>query len=322
HSWEYPRNKAFPGHANPAVEGKAKSFRRARVMANGDLIGIYNGSGMIRLNHRSEPMWTLDVRCHHDLDIGADGVLYTLIQKKAMHADINPDEPIIDELIAMVDPETGRIIRQISIINAFRASIYAPLLKKMPQTGDVLHANTIVHINAATAGVSPLFHENHLLVSLRNMDAIALIDPNRSRVVWALTGMWSLQHEPSILPSGNILIFDNTGHRGRSKILEFDPMTQVPVWQYGLTPDTAIFSSTSGACHRLPNGNTFIIESNRGRAVEVTTLGKTVWLFNNPSTWGPNNNLRGTLFDVVRIPPDFFSPDISASLVSDSLAAL
>jgi len=303
HSWVFPRNQAFSEPAGTQANERARSFRRALLLPDGGLLGVYNGTGMVRLTADSEPVWVQKARCHHDLTRAPDGSIYSIVHRKRLVPDLNPAEPVIDEFIVQMDFDTGKILREISVLDAFTESVYAPYLKKIPRSGDVLHANTVVYLDAGVARLAPIFTEGHLLISLRNMDTIAILDPDAKQITWALTGMWSYQHEPCVLNSGHLLLFDNIGHRGRSKVMEFDPMTQVITWQYADSPDTPLFSATSGTCSRLPNGNTLIVESNRGYALEVTSRGEIVWDFLNPGTWGPDNNLRGTLFDVKRIDP-------------------
>ncbi len=116
------------------------------------------------------------------------------------------------------------------------------------------------------------------------------------KIEWVLAGLWSFQHESSILPNGNILVFDNAGHAGRSKVVEINPVTQSVVWSYADSPSTPLFSSTSGTCHRLPNGNTLIIESNKGRAFEVLPDLTCVWDYINPERWGEGRPLTGYSF--------------------------
>lgn len=314
HTWEFPRFRAFPDGDTGEDRERSRSFRRAHVLPNGDVLGVYNGMGMVRLDADSELIWAQDAPCHHDVTPGPDGTLYTIAQNRRIFADLNTEEPVIDECIVQLDAATGSILRQISLLDAFKNSVYAPYLKKIPNAGDVLHANTVVYIDAVLAATSPVFTENHVLVSIRNMDTIAILDPHEQHIVWAMTGMWSFQHEPGILPSGNILLFDNVGHHGRSKVLEFNPQTQSVIWQYADSPETPLFSATSGTCHRLTNGNTLIVESNRGYALEVSRDGETVWDYLNPGTWGPRNDLRGTLFDVVRISPDTFTEEFRKRL--------
>ena len=47
-------------------------------------------------------------------------------------------------------------------------------------------------------------------------------------------------------------------------------------------PPESFFSPTRGSNQRLPNGNTFIADSDNGRLFEVTTEGEIVWEFLNP----------------------------------------
>ncbi len=63
------------------------------------------------------------------------------------------------------------------------------------------------------------------------------------------------------------------------------------------------FSELCGTCQRLPNGNTLITESTRGRAFEVTPDKEIVWEFFNPHRAGENDELIATLFELIRIPP-------------------
>jgi hypothetical protein len=152
---------------------------------------------------------------------------------------------------------------------------------------------------------SPIFKKGNVLVSIRNLDVIAIVDMERGVVVWALSGMWRLQHDPQLLPSGNMLVFDNRGQRGMSGVLEFDPLTQEIVWAYRGNETNGFYSAGCGTNQRLPNGNTLITESFGGRAFEVTPEREIVWEYVSPHRAGDADELVAVLLDVVRIPPSF-----------------
>lgn len=313
HRWQCPRNEAFKGL--PLIEGdnRSKSFRRAYPLPNGDLVGIFNGTGMVRLDQGSRVLWAQPAMCHHDLTFGPDGTIFTFVQTSRLFPEFNPDEKVYDETIAQINPDSGQIFKQVSLIEAFYHSPFASWLKKIPTSGDIFHANTITWIGDVQADLKPIYQPGHLLISLRNMDAIVILDPQTGTISWVMAGLWSFQHEPSILPDGNILLFDNAGHYGRSKVIIVDPMTQAIVWSYTDSPGTPLFSSTSGGCHQLPNGNILIIESNRGRAFETVPDGSIVWEFINPNRWGENGQMTATIFDVQRLPADFFGRNINCT---------
>src|SRR5690606_36181070 len=104
-------------------------------------------------------------------------------------------------------------------------------------------------------------------------------------------------------------LFDNLGGRdpriGRSRVLEIDPATGAVTWSYEGTVKTPFQSDTCGSCQRMPNGNTVITESDHGRAFEVTRDGEIVWEFVSPHRAGERNELIATLFELIRLPPDF-----------------
>ena len=58
------------------------------------------------------------------------------------------------------------------------------------------------------------------------------------------------------------------------------------------------FSDKQGGCQALPNGNVLVIESQTGRAFELTRAGETVWEFYNKEE---EPGLRPTLRQMVRI---------------------
>ena len=100
-------------------------------------------------------------------------------------------------------------------------------------------------------------------------------------------------HTFALLPSGNILLFDN-GHAGRgySRIVEMDPRTEEIVWEYKATPPESFFSPARGTAQLLSNGNVFVGYSNGGEAFEVTRAGRRVWSYLNPHR---HEGLRGSI---------------------------
>lgn len=86
---------------------------------------------------------------------------------------------------------------------------------------------------------------------------------------------------------------------------ELDPLTGRVEWTYGGAADQHIYSWCCGMARRLPNGNTLVVESQAGRAFEVTPDQRVVWDFVNPHRAGPNDELIAQLFDLVRLPLDY-----------------
>ncbi|MEN8197431.1 MAG: arylsulfotransferase family protein, partial [Pseudomonadota bacterium] len=189
--------------------------------------------------------------------------------------------PFIDDTIMEVSA-AGEVKKELSIVQAFLNSQYTPFLALMNTNllGDVMHTNTVQYIDAATAEKFAFAEEGHLLISMREMNVIAILDPQAERIVWAQAGLWQAQHEPVMLNNGRIMIFDNQGNRGdggATRIIEFDPAKGSIDWNFAGTRKEPLHSPVYGSIQRLASGNTMIVESTNGRAMEVTAEGKVVW---------------------------------------------
>ena len=169
------------------------------------------------------------------------------------------------------------------------------------------------HLNSVDyTADNPITHTPAFLVSVRNIDEVFLVDAKSGNVIWASPkGEYSLQHDATLLPSGNILVFDNGLFRpdGRSillsQVVELDPRTDKEVWRYGgsdsLADQAQFASSIMGGAQRLPNGNTLITLSATGRIEEVTPDKKLVWEYSN--TFLDDTGTGRTLFKVRKYDP-------------------
>lgn len=292
-------------------------WRRAHLFANGDLLVLFEspyrtpyGFGMAKLDKDSNVLWKLSENAHHDMAIGPAGAIYVLTQsiRESGYSGIpRIKPPFIDDKVTILSAD-GTKRKDISILSAFLASEYEPLLDTLSNDllGDIMHANAVRYVDGATAALYPFVEEGQLLISMREMNTIAVLDPETERIVWADTGMWRRQHHPQMLDNGRILLFDNQGHRGRegaTRVIEYDPLTKTIDWSYAGTITEPLISSVYGSQQRLANGNTLIIESNNGRAVEVTRAGRIVWEFRLPERIGSDGN------EMVRILPDLVRID-------------
>jgi hypothetical protein len=306
HRWRYPLRRLWPDLAGYPAMAKLEYWRRAYLYPNGDLLAIYEGHGLVKLNARSRVRWAHRGGIHHDLFVAADGTIYVLDREGKILPRINPRKGVLEDFVAVLS-RTGRLRRKISILKAFERSPYASLVRNMPRRqGDIFHTNTIEILDGRFAGRHPAFRRGNLLISVSVLQTVAIIDPDLEMVVWARTGGWRFQHQPTFLDNGNLLVFDNLGAApDRSRVMEIDPVSGGTVWQYGGVREVSLFSRTLGSAQRLPNGNTLITESQNGRALEVTPNGRTVWEFYNPHRAGERNELVASLFEMVRLPPDF-----------------
>lgn len=309
HRWRYPLRRLWPDLAADPGMAKLEYWRRAWLFPNGDLLGIYEGLGVVKLDARSNVLWSRRGGFHHDLQVRENGEIWILDREGRIVPRINPREGILEDFVTVLGPG-GKVLRRISLLEAFERSAHASMLEGMERAGDVFHSNTLEVLDGRFAARHPAFRQGNVLVSVLKLDALAVLDPERGEIVWARQGTWRRQHQPTFLDNGNLLVFDNRGPAleagsERSRVIEVDPLTGEVRWQFGGAPEVDFFSKTLGSCQRLPNGNTLITESENGRALEVDPAGEVVWEFNNPHRAGERGELVAVLFEVVRLPRDF-----------------
>ena len=139
------------------------------------------------------------------------------------------------------------------------------------------HGNTVVPIS-----------DDRVLFSFRNISTVGIIDKGTGELVWRLGGeVLAQQHDPSLLPNGNVLVYDNGSHSDHhplpfSRVVEVDPKSNQSVWEYFDNPAYNFFSPYISGARRLPNGNTLVTEGMFGRMFQVTSEGDVVWEYINP----------------------------------------
>ena len=320
HEWRLPYSRIWDENAavrNPRPDDFIFWFD-VRLMANGDLLASYDGVGdtpwgygLVKMDKDSRVIWKYLARVHHTFDIAPDGRVFALtheVRSEAVEGYLAFDEPPrIDDFIVVLSPE-GRELQKVSIVDAFLRSPYARLLHTaVPNAlGDPLHTNAVKFIDHSKAYVLPFAQEGQVMISLREIATIAVLDLETQTIVWALRGPWMGQHDPDILPNGNILLFDNYGHYGAggvSRVVEFDPNNLETVWTYTGDADNPLESSLRAEQQRLPNGNTLITESEGGRILEVAPDGDVVWEFINPVRGGESRELIPVVSAAERIDP-------------------
>jgi hypothetical protein len=344
HEWHKPFSEVWD-KSSPVrrpVQDRQVYFNKARVYPDGGLLGIYigvgdspYGYGMVRLDADSNLIWKNLDRFHHDVDIAPDGRIYGLThayrQDQPEGTSFTP--PLLDDYLVVVSPSDGRTLKKISLLDAVNASEFRRLLWHVPPLSleDPLHTNgvdVLDHESAARLQSRlPVAAEGQVLLSFRELagGTVALLDVDREVIVWAMRGPWLGQHDPDVLPNGNLLVFDNRGRFGgdtRTRVIEVDPGTGGLVWSYGGDHRRPLDSLIRGSQQRLPNGNTLITESSGGRLLEITADGEAVWEYFNPARDERDGQALTAIFSwAQRIDPESFAPEFRNRLNEHILLA-
>ena len=306
HRWSRTTREVWPDRDLQDARPGQHYFRRAHLLENGDLLVIFEGLGLVKLDKHSEVQWAFDGQAHHDLEVGPAGHIYVLTRQARMRRGAQAGEPLLEDFVTVLEAD-GTQVESVSLLECFRNSPFAGELERAERSGDIFHTNTLELLDGRHAELSPAFARGNFLISLRELDLLAVVDLEGRTIRWSRRGSWKRQHQPVLLDSGNMLLFDNKGTPGHSQVLELAPLTGEVVWSYPDDAGTPFYSATCGASQRLPNGNTLITESRPGRAFEVTPDKAIVWEYFNPYRTPDDESLVATLFEVVRLPADWLT---------------
>lgn len=281
-------------------------WSHVEMYRNGDLLGIFENKNLVKLDWNSRVKWRKPMRVHHDISIAEDGTIYVLARKDELILDHGGILPLLNDYIFVLSPE-GNLEKELSFYKIFKDKIPPDRVSKirrwiiMPRTlleifakkikkgfafegrsspADIFHSNTVEVINRDINGICK---KGDLLICIRNLDIIGIINTEREELIWQWgRGELDGPHHPTLLKNGNILIFDNNWNKEYSRVIELDPVKRKIVWEYKSDPPEDFFSLMRGASQRLPNNNTLITESDRGRVFEITPTGQIVWEYYNP----------------------------------------
>jgi hypothetical protein len=300
HRWHLPYESAFGPLTEP--NSNAEWWRRVALFENGDLLAIYEGMGLVKLDRDSNVIWSSPLNAHHDLEVQANGDIYVL-SRKAHTVRRIASVPILEDFVSILSPD-GELKAEMSLLEAFEESRFAHLVHKelASGNGDIFHTNTIAVLDGRFADRDRAFAKGNLLTSMNRMGIVAVVSIRLGRVIWVRRTAPIGQHDPKILSNGNMLLFTNNMETGRSTVEEFDPVSGKVQWSYRGTEQHPFYSRYLGTAERLSNGNTLITESDGGRAFEVTRNGEMVWEFYNPNRAGSDGEFIATLPEVIRLP--------------------
>ena len=140
------------------------------------------------------------------------------------------------------------------------------------------HANSITQLE-----------NQDILINFRYNHLMAIIDYRTKKFRWACCDYsFGQHHSVYMLDNGNLFFFANganvlgSGPEAGSRVIELDPDTKQPVWQYAGSPTFSFFSWFISNAFKLESGGASILEGIKGKIFEVTADGDIVWEYVSP----------------------------------------
>jgi hypothetical protein len=236
-----------------------KEWEHAEMTEDGDLYVVLQRRGVYRLGWSGEVVWSCEAPVHHDFDVEPDGSVLAIAYDDVEIPEIGPDAVTSDRIVRL---GPGGAVTDVWKLSEHRLELLTwcsrEALTSMPADvpdGDWSHMNTLELIRDPRPGptgprmVGDAFRPGNVLVSIRNLDLVGVVDLSSGEFVWGWgPGELDHPHQPTMLPNGNILVFDNGYFRGWSRVVEYDPLAETIVWEYRAPGGSSFFSRGRGAC--------------------------------------------------------------------------
>ena len=309
HRWQNRRDKVWV-RAELSKTGDLLVIGR-REVRGGDGRPIEEGF-IARYGWDGTEHWRQNNTAHHDLDQLPGGDILTLGLGERRLGKLRFEDN--DLLFLSADGELRRRLSLYDLL-ASRPDILslAEILAKHPDARssqgpafDLLHANAVQQMPFPDLeGRGKVYGRSNILVTVRQQDLVAVVDPQQQRLVWAWgPGEIQFPHEATWLENGNILLFDNgSAYREHSRIVEVDPLTDEIVWTWRHLRPKRFYSSGRGTVQALPAGNVLVASSNQGEIFEVTRTGRIVWRYLSRGTNGRLLTVRAERYPTAWVEP-------------------
>ncbi len=286
----------------------------ALLYPGGEVIANLDGRGMVRFDACGRIEWMNEDRPHHSIFADEQGVLWAPISGPQYRDRAFGNTAFRLDRIGAFDPETGRKLSEIDLVEALRKSDRIGLIQDIYRLReDVVHLNDVEVLSSDLAPAFPMFRAGDLLLSSRNLNQLWVLDGKTHEVKWVSAGPTIGQHDPDFQPDGTISVLDNRtlaslgapdgypGPHGGSRILSIEPGSGALGTLYRGDERNPFYTPYRGKHERLANGNLLIAETDAGRAFEVTPEGEVVWSYVN----GWSEDRVAWILDIGRYPADY-----------------
>lgn len=241
--WQYLLPDNLKQYTNPGFD--------VELLPNNNILFVLPENGVYEMEHSGKIVWSyLTPKIDHDADRLPNGNTIFVFGGNDQKS----------------DPQVTEVNSKGEIVWTWYARDY---FDKAPYKD--INNEGWTHTNAVTR-----LPNGNTLVSLRNFNLVAEVDPEGQVVRTIGEGIFDDQHDPEMLPNGDILAANHNElpqDQGKpQKAIEIDPATGNITWQCPV-PVPAAWPLRDA--NRLPNGNTLITGTTQ--IIEVTPQNEIVW---------------------------------------------
>jgi hypothetical protein len=208
------------------------SWHYSEMLPNGNLVAVVKDRMILEVDPTGALVWKHEGNAHHDFARKEDGNTYVISGRPKMNSEnLAPGRPLYLDHLEEVTPD-GQVVWKWQPEEHIEELARLVELILPTAFNDWPHLNTIEILpDSITARADERFRAGNLLMCGRHIDTLFVVDRDSSEIVWAWgPGELLGPHMPTLLPNGNILVYDNGNNvsrriRGYTRIMELNPLT-------------------------------------------------------------------------------------------------
>jgi len=180
---------------------------------NKDLVYFFDmTTGLRRIDSTGNVLWTQDsILVHHSLNEDIDGNLWMCSAKPPSYSASGKYKMygrtvfFIDDFITQVDPNNGKILFHKSVAEIFKANQMVNYLLHSQSGKDPMHINDVLPAPKTTK----YYEKGDLFISLKQISLIFQYRPSTNKVIRAIKGPFSAQHDVDFYNDSTLSWFNN-----------------------------------------------------------------------------------------------------------------
>ncbi|MGQ0635081.1 MAG: arylsulfotransferase family protein [Planctomycetaceae bacterium] len=252
------------------------------------------GVGLARYDRQSKLLWHKVLHSHHWCHVAEDGRIFVPAHRivrgtvpiGATAGRIESRQNAVYQDLILILTAEGDVIDEIPVLEALCRSGWEGLIWhwKEPEYTEVVDAHDPVHLNDVRVATSedasrvPGTSPGDVLVSLRNLNAIGILDPKTRQFTRMSAGASVHQHSPRFFEDG-VLVFDNHGgakQHGGSRLVKIDLDGHRPITMFPTTEKPVPQPELLRKFHS-PRGGHLDIHRDRRRVLVVLMESGAIW---------------------------------------------
>lgn len=278
HRWYKDPHQIWPFHSKKNI-----IMTKAHIYPDGRLLALYestntflNGIGLALFDEESNLIWEVPAATQKDFVVSEKN-FYVLTQGLSNYHGLQS----ITDSISIIS-QTGKIKDVIPLYQLFKNSAYVSMIPENSFRN--FHCSSLSKIHYSFKLGNLQINKGDLLITIKNLNIIAIISPETWTVKWAMQGLSNKPLYATLISKNSIMVFDSIGNKiyqdplnGLSRITRISLESLQYNWNYTGQETIQPFTIFNNSYLQLLANENLLITMDNTRVIELNQSKHIVW---------------------------------------------